>query len=100
MNFDFDTVIDRNATHRPTLVRPINPAPSVEPEPDHDPEVTLWTALLHAGPDGMSIAALMDTTGKGRTWVYTRLQQYAEAGRAAQVRRGRWAALDPPPNLG
>jgi S-DNA-T family DNA segregation ATPase FtsK/SpoIIIE len=93
-------VIDRNADHRPTLARPADPTPRAEPEPDHDPEVTLWSALLHAGPDGMSIPALMDTTGKGRTWVYTRLQQYAEAGRTAQVRRGRWAALDPPPDPG
>jgi len=42
----------------------------------------------------MSIPALVDTTGKSRSWVYARLQQHAAAGRAAQVSRGRWTAID------
>lgn len=85
--------ITRNATARPAGT--VAPAPEPTPEPDADPEVILWTALLHAGPDGMSVPALMDTTGKGRTWVYSRLQQHADTGRAVQVSRGRWRAVDP-----
>ena len=34
----------------------------------------------------------MDFTGKGRTWVYDRLQALASTGRAQQVSRGRWKA--------
>ena len=89
-----DAAITRNAARRPTLAGlPAAPVPA--PEPDHDPEVTLWTALLHAGPDGMSIPALIDTTGMSRSWVYGRLHHHADAGRAVQVSRGRWRALDP-----
>jgi DNA segregation ATPase FtsK/SpoIIIE, S-DNA-T family len=87
---DLDAVIARNAANRPHLSRPTADVPA--PTPATDPEVILWTALLHAGPDGMSTPALMDTTGKGRTWVYSRLQQYAATGRAVQVTRGRWRA--------
>lgn len=89
---DLRAAIASNATTRPTP--PALPGLEAEPapEPSDDPEVTLWTALLHAGPDGMSVPALMDTTGKGRTWVYRRVQQYADAGQVIQVRRGRWTA--------
>ena len=87
--------ITRNAATRPAGIPVAAPDPEPTPEPDADPEVILWTALLHAGPDGLSTPALMDTTGKGRSWVYSRLQQHADAGRAVQVSRGRWRAVDP-----
>jgi S-DNA-T family DNA segregation ATPase FtsK/SpoIIIE len=92
---DLTAAIERGAAHRPTLatVAAADPVP-LPAEPIHDPEVTLWTALLHAGPDGLSIPALVDTTGKSRSWVYGRLQHHAAAGRAAQVTRGRWTATN------
>lgn len=92
---DLRAAITRNSAGRSSLPAPAHAAavPAVEPTPD--PEVILWTALLNAGPDGMSTPALMDTTGKGRTWVYARLQEHAAAGRAVQVTRGRWRAHDP-----
>jgi S-DNA-T family DNA segregation ATPase FtsK/SpoIIIE len=34
----------------------------------------------------------MTATGMRRTWVYARLQEHAENGRAEQVSRGRWRA--------
>jgi S-DNA-T family DNA segregation ATPase FtsK/SpoIIIE len=93
---ELTAAITRNAATRPASLA-LSPRPEPDaaaPEPTHDPEVTLWTALLHAGPDGMSIPALVDTTGKSRSWVYGRLQQHAAAGRAAQVSRGRWTAAN------
>jgi S-DNA-T family DNA segregation ATPase FtsK/SpoIIIE len=37
---------------------------------------------------------LMTATGMRRTWVYDRLQDHATDGRAVQVSRGRWRAVD------
>jgi len=48
-----------------------------------------------AGPRGASIANLMQGTGKGRTWVYVRLRQLADAGRVIQIIRGHWRAALP-----
>lgn len=59
-------------------------------EPTDDPEEALWNALQHAPDAGLSVPELMITTGKGRTWVYDRLQTYGQTGRATQVSRGRW----------
>ena len=92
---DLTAAITRNTPHRPTLDLSAPAAVAESAEPVHDPEITLWTALLNAGTDGLSIPALMDTTGKGRTWVYSRLRNYADTGRAVQVARGRWTAVEP-----
>jgi S-DNA-T family DNA segregation ATPase FtsK/SpoIIIE len=51
--------------------------------------------LLGAPAEGLSIAALRRATGKGRTWIYDRLQQHTDAGRVTQVSRGRWRAVGP-----
>jgi S-DNA-T family DNA segregation ATPase FtsK/SpoIIIE len=56
------------------------------------PETALWDALTGAGPDGVSVAELSSASGMARRWVYYRLQEHAEAGRAVQVRRGHWRA--------
>ncbi len=61
---------------------------------DHDPDLTLWTALKNAPDDGLSIPELMHRTGMRRTWIYDRLQTHAAAERAQQVTRGRWRATD------
>ncbi len=57
--------------------------------------MTLWAALLKASADGIPITRLMDLTGMSRSWVYYRLQEHADAGRANQAARGRWRAHDP-----
>jgi hypothetical protein len=57
-----------------------------------DPETALWAALSGSGAEGVSVAELVRTTGKGRTWVYDRLHQWAETGRVSQTARGRWRA--------
>jgi DNA segregation ATPase FtsK/SpoIIIE, S-DNA-T family len=33
----------------------------------------------------------------GRTWVYERLREHADAGRAYQVSHGHWRAAEPAP---
>jgi DNA segregation ATPase FtsK/SpoIIIE, S-DNA-T family len=57
-----------------------------------DPETALWAALSNAGAEGVSVAELVRATGKGRTWVYDRLRQWAEIGRVTQTARGLWRA--------
>lgn len=61
-----------------------------------NPEAALWATLVAAGPRGVSIADLMQATGKGRTWVYERLWHLADAGRVIQTIRGHWRAAVPP----
>ncbi len=64
---------------------------------DHaGPETALWAALSSAGPEGVSVTALVTASGMGRSWVYYRLAEHAAAGRAVQVRRGCWRAARPP----
>jgi DNA segregation ATPase FtsK/SpoIIIE, S-DNA-T family len=58
-----------------------------------DPEIALWAALSDSDAEGVSVAELVRTTGKGRTWVYDRLHQWAETGRMPQTARGRWRAI-------
>ena len=60
-------------------------------------EAALWAVLREAGPRGASIGDFVEATGKGRTWVYERLRQLADAGRVIQTIRGRWRAAGPPP---
>lgn len=57
-----------------------------------DPAQVLWGALLTAPADGLGLPDLMAVTGLGRSWVYARLHEHANAGRAYQVTRGRWRA--------
>ncbi len=73
--------------------REYRPAPS---DVHGNPEEALWAALVAAGPRGVSIADLMQATGKGRTWVYERLRQLADAGRVIQTVRGHWQVALPP----
>jgi S-DNA-T family DNA segregation ATPase FtsK/SpoIIIE len=76
--------IPTQRTGEPTL--PTEPTT----DPTDDPEEALWNALQHAPDGGLSVPELMITTGKGRTWVYDRLQAAGQTGRATQVSRGRW----------
>jgi S-DNA-T family DNA segregation ATPase FtsK/SpoIIIE len=59
------------------------------------PETALWAALHDAGPEGVTVAELVTATGKGRTWVYDRLREWAAAGRVIQTIRGYWRAAGP-----
>ncbi|MGH3907806.1 MAG: FtsK/SpoIIIE domain-containing protein [Pseudonocardiaceae bacterium] len=59
------------------------------------PETALWAALRRAGPDGAPIAELMTACGRGRSWVYYRLQEHARARRAVRTTRGAWRAVTP-----
>jgi FtsK/SpoIIIE family len=52
----------------------------------------LWQALCAAPPEGWATSDLMRITGWKRTKLYRHLREYAEAGRAIQVSRGRWRA--------
>jgi S-DNA-T family DNA segregation ATPase FtsK/SpoIIIE len=97
--------------HRePPPSAPVADAPWTAPEPPHDatdapprgdpddrirPATALWDALADAGPDGVSIGELAAICRRTRRWVYYRLQEHAQAGRAAQVRRGYWRAARP-----
>jgi hypothetical protein len=58
------------------------------------PEVILQAALSLAPAEGISVAGLMDATGMGRRWVYYRLRDLADAGRAVQTDRGTWRTTD------
>jgi S-DNA-T family DNA segregation ATPase FtsK/SpoIIIE len=62
------------------------------PDAARNPVVQLWDALVDTDEDGATAAELMDATGKGRTWVYDRLQEHLDAGRVIQPARGRWRA--------
>ncbi len=81
--------------------------PAQMPAPDHRggnggvpgdardvPEAILWAALSLALEDGISVPALMSATGMGRRWVYYRLRELADTGRAIQTERGNWHAAD------
>ena len=60
----------------------------------------LWQALCAAPAEGLEVSELMPMTGWKRTKLYRHLREYAEAGRATQVSRGRWRAQatgEPPP---
>ena len=59
------------------------------------PESVLCAMLIGAPEEGIPIAHLIKATGMGRSWVYYRLQELCDAGRAQQVGRGRWRATPP-----
>jgi S-DNA-T family DNA segregation ATPase FtsK/SpoIIIE len=60
-----------------------------------DPEALLWAALSLAPDEGISVPDLMSTTGMSRRWVYYRLRELADTGRADQNEHGAWRAIDP-----
>jgi DNA segregation ATPase FtsK/SpoIIIE, S-DNA-T family len=100
----------RYARPRPPMRGPVPDDPWTAPEPPQDardgprrddrndrprPETALWDALVDTGPGGASAAELEAACGMARRWVYYRLQEHAQAGRAVQVRRGYWRAARP-----
>jgi S-DNA-T family DNA segregation ATPase FtsK/SpoIIIE len=76
-----------------SAIRPETTTPQDQARSAIDPEIALWEALQAAPPDGATVAGLMQATGMGRSWVYYRLAEHAEAGRAIQVSRGCWRAV-------
>jgi S-DNA-T family DNA segregation ATPase FtsK/SpoIIIE len=97
----------RYARPQAALSAPVPGDPWAAPEPPRDttpgrhrddgprPETALWDALVNAGPEGISVGDLVSACGMARRWVYYRLQEHAQAGRAVQVRRGYWRAARP-----
>ena len=99
----------RHARPRPVLPAPMPDDPWTAPEPPRNapepaahggdvrqrPETALWDALVDAGPQGVSVGELVAVCGRTRRWVYYRLQEHAQAGRAVQVRHGYWRAGRP-----
>jgi hypothetical protein len=71
------------------------PEPGNSPDTEQTQETTdsaLWQALCAAPSEGWATSELMRITGWKRTKLYRHLREYAEAGRAIQVSRGRWRA--------
>jgi hypothetical protein len=99
----------RYANDRPRLDeasrRAIDSASRLDPPPRHNepaaPNSTdttdnaLWLALCQAPDEGTEIGELMRIIGWKRTKLYRHLRQYADAGHAIQVSRGRWRAQRP-----
>jgi S-DNA-T family DNA segregation ATPase FtsK/SpoIIIE len=89
------------AGRQPAIDAPSATGPSRQPEEETPPgrhsadaEEALWTTLRAAPDQGATIPELMAATRMSRPWVYLRLRELADAGRVAQVSRGRWRALD------
>jgi len=59
------------------------------------PEALMWAALSLAPDQGITVPDLMSTTGMSRRWVYYRLRELADTGRAEQTEHGTWRATDP-----
>jgi len=55
-------------------------------------EEALWFALCMAPEEGTEVGVLLTLTGMSRPTLYRHLREHAQAGRAVQVRRGRWRA--------
>jgi S-DNA-T family DNA segregation ATPase FtsK/SpoIIIE len=55
-------------------------------------EDSLMLALCRAPEEGAEVGELLNITGMPRPTLYRYLRQYAKAGRATQVSRGRWRA--------
>jgi hypothetical protein len=76
-----------------------DPAGTSNGEPGEDiegaPEALMWAALSLAPDQGITVPELMSTTGMSRRWVYYRLRELADAGRAEQTDHGTWRATDP-----
>jgi FtsK/SpoIIIE family len=94
------TTAHHHAPHRPVLHPPQRdespPDCERRPQTTDSPEVRLWQALLGSPDEGASVRDLMHATGMGRSWVYYRLQEHADIGRAERMTRGRWRAISPP----
>lgn len=117
---DVERIVAHYRDHRPTLPAPgtaseartgtnrgwstqslPNGGPVVQrpPQPVRDaPETILLRALATAPPDGITVNDLTTATGMKKSWVYNRLQEWSDTGKAAQVGWGRWRATDPPPD--
>ncbi|WP_181786497.1 FtsK/SpoIIIE domain-containing protein [Streptomyces phytophilus] len=80
------------AAEDPSGPEPATPADNASEGAD-GADTALWVALRRAGAEGASVKGLMTASGRGRSWVYYRLREHADAGRAVQLSRGRWRAL-------
>jgi len=86
--------LDENARRQAT-------DPASTPNVGHDediegtPEALMWAALSLAPDQGITVPDLMSTTGMSRRWVYYRLRELADTGRAEQTEHGTWRATDP-----
>jgi len=69
--------------------------PDEAPWRTEGPEAALWDALRQAPAEGLPLWVLISACRMGRSWVYYRLQEHAQAGRAVQVARGFWRAVPP-----
>ena len=78
------------------VVEPANPQPEPESvtQDDDTPEAMLWAALSLAPEDGISVTGLMSATRMSRRWIYYRLRELADAGRAVQTGDGNWRLAD------
>jgi hypothetical protein len=88
---------------------PARPAPEYRPEYEDAeetpvtenaesrpaPDAILLSALSSAPPDGISVADLAFMCRRTRRWVWYRLEDHAQTGRAVQVRHGYWRASSP-----
>lgn len=98
---------DQYARPRPAPSAPAPDGPQTAPEPPKEatddpprgdgprPETALWDALVDADAEGAPVRELAALCHRTRRWVYYRLQEHAQAGRAVQVRRGYWRAARP-----
>jgi DNA segregation ATPase FtsK/SpoIIIE, S-DNA-T family len=91
--------LSQHATHHhnttrpaPPIVAPLRTAGDEQSARHDNPTIALWIALRRAPGHGLSVRELMATTGMSRSWVYYRLHEHANTGRAVQVSRGRWVA--------
>jgi DNA segregation ATPase FtsK/SpoIIIE, S-DNA-T family len=73
--------------HRSTSHRSATPAAPADP---------LLAALAGAGPEGVSIGALVKETGLSRATVYRRLRQAGREGRAVPIGEGYWRPVSTP----
>jgi S-DNA-T family DNA segregation ATPase FtsK/SpoIIIE len=96
----FLAAIDQRAQMRPdepgrTALPDHHDDDAGSPEDDRGaPEAILWAILCIAPPEGISVPELIDQTGMSRRWVYYRLRELADAGRAVQTERGNWRMTD------
>ncbi|MFD0856814.1 hypothetical protein ACFQ07_31570, partial [Actinomadura adrarensis] len=62
-------------------------------DPAESPEAILWAMLSTAPEEGTPVSLLISGTGMSRPWIYQRLRDLTDSGRANQVSRGRWRAV-------
>jgi DNA segregation ATPase FtsK/SpoIIIE, S-DNA-T family len=79
---------------------PGEPVGDVAPAAAEDAHRALWAALCNAPDGGFPVSVLIRASGKSRSWVYGRLAELADQGRAVQVRYGSWRAAGPPAGHG